>query len=73
MASLFGVADPGVDTAQVFGELSGQIAASRLHGARWHDRCHDLRGLARGDLFGYLAPLPPTATATAVVVVSAAA
>jgi hypothetical protein len=50
-----GVADPGVDAAEVLGDPGGEFAAGSLHGARWRDRCQDVRGLACGDLPGHAA------------------
>jgi hypothetical protein len=47
-----GLADLGVDMAQVLGERGGELAARRLHGPGWCDRCQDARGLACGDLPG---------------------
>jgi hypothetical protein len=47
-----GLPDPGVDAAQILGELGGELPAGRRHRPCWCDRCQDLPGLACGDLPG---------------------
>lgn len=45
-----GLADLGVDAAQILGEFGGKLQVGRFHRPCWGDRCQDLPGLARGDL-----------------------
>src|SRR5882757_4765609 len=45
-----GLADPGVDAAQVLGERRGELAAGRLNGPCWRDRLQDPGSMTCGDL-----------------------
>ena len=49
---LAGLADPGVDAAQVLDEGRGELAAGRRHRVRRCDRRQDPGGLACGDRLG---------------------
>ena len=50
-----GLADRRVSTAQVLGELGGELPAGRLHRVGRRDRFQDAPGMACGDLLGHSA------------------
>ena len=49
---LAGLADPGIDAAQVLGERRGELAAGRVHGPCWCDRLQEPGGCSCGDRLG---------------------
>jgi hypothetical protein len=50
-----GLADPGVEAAQILGQLGGELPAGRGRRPRWRDRLPEPGGLACGDLAGHAA------------------